>query len=133
MSQKLSVLFIFERKPNKALSCNTDCELIHPLIYCLFYFVSISSMIFLCLWKLAITDCHFLWETITVLRCISGKNFSCCYLLKQSKAWHCPVRLINMIVNRVTRLSKISPFGRFFMALGKFFSRKNSPMIWAKF
>jgi len=35
--------------------------------------------------------------------------------------------------NRVTRLGEISPFGRFIMVLGKFFSRKNSPMIWAKF
>jgi hypothetical protein len=34
---------------------------------------------------------------------------------------------------RVTRLGKISPLGQFFMALGEFFSRKNSPMIWAKF
>jgi len=37
------------------------------------------------------------------------------------------------IAIRVTRLGEISPFGQFFMALGKFFSRKNSPMIWAKF
>jgi len=35
--------------------------------------------------------------------------------------------------SRVTRLGEISPFGQFFMALGEFFSRKNSPMIWAKF
>jgi hypothetical protein len=34
---------------------------------------------------------------------------------------------------RVTRLGKILPFGQFFMALGKFFSGKNRPMIWAKF
>ncbi len=34
---------------------------------------------------------------------------------------------------RVTRLGEISPFGWFFMALGEFFSRKNRPMIWAKF
>jgi len=34
---------------------------------------------------------------------------------------------------RVTRLGKILPFGQFFMALGEFFSRKNRPMIWAKF
>jgi hypothetical protein len=34
---------------------------------------------------------------------------------------------------RVTRLGKILPYGQFFMALGKFFSRKNHPMIWAKF
>jgi hypothetical protein len=30
-------------------------------------------------------------------------------------------------------LGKILPFGQFIMALGEFFSRKNSPMIWAKF
>jgi hypothetical protein len=36
------------------------------------------------------------------------------------------------IAIRVTRLGEISPFGRFFMVLGKFFSRKNCPMIWAK-
>jgi hypothetical protein len=34
---------------------------------------------------------------------------------------------------RVTRLGEISPFGQFYMALGKIFSRKNHPMIWAKF
>ncbi len=34
---------------------------------------------------------------------------------------------------RVTRLGKILPFGQFFMALGKFFSRKNNPMIGTKF
>jgi hypothetical protein len=31
----------------------------------------------------------------------------------------------------VTRLGKISPFGQFFY--GEIFSRKNHPMIWAKF
>jgi hypothetical protein len=36
-------------------------------------------------------------------------------------------------MDRVTRLGKILPFGRFFMALGEFFSRKNHPMIWAEF
>ncbi len=34
---------------------------------------------------------------------------------------------------RVTRLGEILPFGQFFMALGKIFSRKNCPVIWAKF
>jgi len=36
-------------------------------------------------------------------------------------------------MSRVSRLGEISPFGQFFMALGKFFSRKNCPLIWAKF
>jgi hypothetical protein len=35
---------------------------------------------------------------------------------------------IRSVMNRVTRLGKISPFGQFFMALGKFLSRKNCPM-----
>jgi hypothetical protein len=35
--------------------------------------------------------------------------------------------------HRVTRLGEISPFGECFMALGEFLSRKNCPMIWAKF
>jgi len=38
-----------------------------------------------------------------------------------------------MVGIRVTRLGEILPFGRFFMVLGEFFSRKSSPMIWAKF
>ncbi len=37
------------------------------------------------------------------------------------------------VAPRVTRLGEILPFGRFFMALGEFLSRKNRPMIWAKF
>jgi hypothetical protein len=37
------------------------------------------------------------------------------------------------LANRMTRLGEISPFGLYFFESGEFFSRKNRPMIWAKF
>jgi hypothetical protein len=41
--------------------------------------------------------------------------------------------LTTKVKTRVTKLGEILPFGRFIMAFSEFFSRKNSPMIWAKF
>jgi hypothetical protein len=43
--------------------------------------------------------------------------------IKEPKNWAIFGRFL-IIITRVTRLGEISPFGRFFMALGKFFSRK---------
>jgi hypothetical protein len=59
-------------------------------------------------------------------------TLSCLVMLLQFR--HCwDIAAYILIPCRVTRLGEILPFGRFFMALGKFFSRKNRPMIWAKF